>query len=180
MKRNKILTFFNLRIIYLIIILSIFLSCKTSNVMQQHSVFLNYAGIKNAEADFLSRFDHIYEYSLGDDRFGDDLVIWAINEPLIGFEFLQIIDEQNEYETYFLPGDVLFSLDVLPAGHALVIRNFSGRCFYPFFGISFIDTNRVRRYVGFLHDLSGNEEQYIFVEFALKEGKPPFALPPWN
>ncbi|MCL2800321.1 MAG: hypothetical protein FWD28_01000 [Treponema sp.] len=142
---------------------------------------MNYAGIRSAETVFLSGFEFIYEYSLRDDGYGDDLVIWAVNEPLAGFEFLEITDkyDYNEYETYFVPGDVLFSLDVLPIGHALVIRNFAGRGIFPNLAISFIDTNGLRRYAGFMHDLSENEK-YLFIEFALDNGVPPFALPPWN
>jgi len=144
------------------------------------AVFSNYAGIRGVNTEFLSDFESTTEFNLRKDGFGDDLVIWAINEPLLGFELLQIdIAFDEHYDFYYVPGNVLLSFDALSPSNALVIRNFVGHGIRPWYAISFLDINGHRRYVAFWHAMAGMYE-FVFTEFALTEGTLPFALPDRN
>jgi len=149
---------------------------------QRYSVFGRYAGIRVADDEFLSKFEYVYEIGAYV-CYTYNVVIWATDNPLAGFEFSYVIDGNcGAWDDFFyVQGEVLFSIDVLPQGHAVLFRGNPGRSgWHPGYAISFIDTDEKRRYVGIVADLSGEVAPYLFAEFALSEGKPPFALPPWN
>jgi len=148
---------------------------------QRISVFGGYAGIRLADEDFLRRFEYVHE--IGSYVPGrEDVVVWALSEPLAGFEFAWVINGNDSTwdDFFYVQGRILFSIDVLQQGHAVLLRNHVGQSWHPAFGISFFDSTGLRRYVGFGRSLgNGDTAPFWFVEYALNEGRPPLSLPPW-
>jgi len=153
---------------------------------QRHSTFESYVSIGIARDDLLRGFEYIYtidEHSKHSyTNNGADIAFWVIGESLIGFEFLAIEDKICDccLDFYFVPGDVLFSLDTLPQNHAVVFLNHISRGAWPNWAISFLDAEGQRRYVGFVDDLSAEIAPLLFVEIARDDGFPPWSLPPWR
>jgi hypothetical protein len=148
---------------------------------QRKSFFDDYAGVTVANEDFLNAFEYVHE--LDEYVFdGEDVVVWATNKPLNGLEFLRVSGKTCDIieDYYYVPGEVVLALDVLPQGHAVVLRNHVGNCLHPAWAISFLDSDGKRRYAGFVGDLSAEIAPFLFVEFMLDEGKPPIASPPWS
>jgi len=149
---------------------------------QRYSAFDNYVGIGIARDDFLQEFSYVHTFGEPVDTARENAVLWAIERPLVGFEFLWVDDRNCDccFDFYFVPGDVLFSLDVLYQEHAFVFFNHVGRGAWPGWAISFLDTDGQRRYIGFGADLSAEIAPFLFVEFARDDGFPPWSLPPWR
>ena len=151
----------------------------------RYDTFYNYAAIGIATEEFLGRFDYVHWLGLPDYWGGGDVAIWAIDEPLVGFEFWQV-DGRNcdiVWDFYFMPGEVLLALDYLPPNHAVVFRNHVGRGAWPAYGVSFQDTGGNRRHLGFGADLSGLNSPYQFIEIARGDGRMPWSAPliePWQ
>ena len=155
--------------------------CFWEEFSQIYSVFENYFAIRVADEEFLNEFEYIHRigsYVPG----GQDVVIWAVNEALTGIEFSEVVDgNDGTFDDFFyVQGEIVLTLDNLPPGHAILLHNHVGRSWHPAWAVSFLDSNEQRRYVGFLADLTSEIAPLMFAEFALDEGRPPFALPPWN
>ncbi|MCL1992817.1 MAG: hypothetical protein FWG66_07705 [Spirochaetes bacterium] len=150
----------------------------------RYSLFGDYAGIRIANEEFLQGFEAVHEigqYVSG----GTDLVIWATDQPLAGFEFSYVAngDDGTWGDFFYVQGEIIFSLDSLPQGHAILLRNHVEAGFNPVYAISFIDNSGRRRYVGFVSDLAAMTAPFLFLEFARESapnaGPPPLSLPPW-
>ena len=146
-----------------------------------YSVFENYVGVRIADDNFLSAFDYIHEFGEYVSGGSNDIAIWAINDLLFGFEFLRVANVPCECggEFYFVPSDVLLSLEIFPQNHVFVFRNHVGHGHWLQWAVSFPDGYEKRRYVGFMWNLASEGSPVKFVEFALDEGVPPLSLPPW-
>jgi hypothetical protein len=147
-------------------------------------VFENYAGIRLLNNErFLDEFEYIHEvlHHPENDEHWDDLLIWAVDGPLMGFELLDFRMISSGDNFYVAPGSVLFSLDVLPPKEALVIRSHSWGGHWGDRAISFLDTDGRRRYLLIQKDFAvGAGIPWWFVEFWIEGEAWPFGVPPWH
>ena len=152
------------------------------NPFELYAVFEGYVGIRLLNnKELLGGFEYIHEVHHTDiDGFWDDLVIWAIDNPLMSFEFLEL-DFGFHDDFYFIPGEVLFSLDPLPPEQAFVIRSHSWSGHWGTRAISFLDTEGQRRYLMIQKDFAvGAGVPWWFNEFGIEGAGPPFGPPPWD
>lgn len=157
---------------------------------RRHFIFENYIAVGVAHEDFLSGFEHAYTavsyFRAAEGERVYNIAVWAVDAPLKGFEVLfgesMFCGQTGDF--YYVPGNPALMLDILEPGYAATIRNYrGGRCSFPTHGVTFLDSDGRRRYVGIVQDLHGYPSApWLLVEFgrefSLEEG-PGRATLPW-
>jgi|GEM_PF-2531477 len=152
--------------------------------LMNYFVFENYFAVGIDADERLEMFEYVNTmwFPRGGEA-GAGFAIWAVNEPLAGFEILEVNHGVCSccLDFYFVPGNTFFALDggfssykisdyePLRPGHTVVRRDYVGRSHSPTFGVAFTDGSGVRRYVGILRclapEISGTP--FLLKEFAL-------------
>jgi len=127
--------------------------------------------------EFLDTFEHTHIFNFGaDTMFSRTFFLWA-DMPLLGF---QLISVNNNYTLtgsfYHYAGQVLFAVDELLPGEALIIEDFHEHNLVPTIGVSFLDENNKRRHFFINQDTSGLFPPYTSREFVDRTAGPPIGI----
>ena len=148
----------------------------------EYSSFDNRFAVSVADDELLSRLEYVHEADWGNSH-GQDILIWAVDEPLVGFEFIRITHAFCVccWDFYFLPGEVMLSLEYLPPGHAMLLRNYVGHGPYPGYAVSFLGDGGDLWYVSVMPSLASEGEPFFMTRFAHDAARTmPFAPAPWR
>ena len=118
----------------------------------------------------LENVPHWFTESTNDDLGFGGIMIWA-DAPLYNFQVHRLhheFDEENHENDFIHVGQILYELDVLPAGVPIVLNNFfTVGGVLPWEGISFEDGYGNRRYFAIADDRRGEpgDPPYYLLEF---------------